>query len=366
MCRDTFRSPGRRRGAPMIKLLIVDDSALMRKYLRGIFEAEGGFDVSAARNGREALAQIEQCDPDVVTLDVNMPEMDGLTCLCEIMANSPRPVVMVSSITAKGAQVTLEALELGAVDFVEKPGGTVSLNIETVRGPLIAKIKAAARAKPRRAHTVLQRVRRAAQVSARPHHSASLEPVSGIVVIGVSTGGPRTLEDILPELSADFPWPVIVAQHMPAAFTASFAARLDGICQLNVVEVAGPMPLKQGQIYIGRGNADVVVDTRLGRWIVNSVAEEADYLWHPSVDLLVKSAMRVAGASHLVAVLLTGMGNDGAEAMTALRSAGGRTIAEHESSAIVFGMPAELIRLAGADRVLPSNKIADQLTSWVK
>ncbi len=350
----------------MIKLLIVDDSALMRKYLRGIFETEGGFEVLAARNGREALAQIEQYGPDVVTLDVNMPEMDGLTCLSEIMASSPRSVVMVSSITAKGAQATLEALELGAVDFVEKPGGTVSLNIETVRGQLIAKIKAAARAKPRRARGLLRRVQRSMHVGAQPRHNASMDAVSGIVMIGVSTGGPRTLEDILPELSADFPWPVIVAQHMPGAFTGSFAARLDTICHLNVVEVGGPLQLKRGHIYIGRGNADVVVDTRLGRWIVNSVAEDAKYLWHPSVDLLVKSAMRVVGASHLVGVQLTGMGNDGAEAMTALRKAGGRTIAEHESSAIVYGMPAELVRLGGTDTILPSNKIADRLTSWIK
>ncbi|MGA2042528.1 MAG: chemotaxis-specific protein-glutamate methyltransferase CheB [Roseiarcus sp.] len=353
-------------GAPMIKLLIVDDSALMRKHLRAIFEAEGGFEVLAARDGREALAQIEQYNPDVVTLDVNMPEMDGITCLCEIMAHSPRPVVMVSSITAKGAQVTLEALELGAVDFVEKPGGEVSLNIEAVRGQLIAKIKAAARAKPRRARGLLQRVQRTAQVGAQPRPIASLDAVSGLVVIGVSTGGPRTLEDILPELPADFPWPVIVAQHMPGAFTGSFAARLDTFCPLKVVEVGAAMQLKRGNIYIGRGNADVVVDVRLGRWIVNSLPEDADYLWHPSVELLVRTAMRVVGARQVVGVQLTGMGNDGAQAMTALRKAGGRTIAEHESSAIVYGMPAELVRLGGADRILPSAKIAEQLTSWIK
>jgi two-component system chemotaxis response regulator CheB len=273
---------------------------------------------------------------------------------------------MVSSITSKGAQATLEALELGAVDFVEKPGGTVSLNIDSVRGQLITKIKAAAKAKPRRAHGLLQRLQRSAHVGARPRPSPSTDGVSGIVLIGVSTGGPRTLEDILPELPAEFPWPVIVAQHMPGAFTASFAARLDTICPLNVVEVGGALQLKRGQIYIGRGNADVIVDTRLGRWIVNSVAEDAEHLWHPSVDRLVKSAMRVAGASQLVAVQLTGMGDDGAAAMTALKRAGGRTIAEHESTAIVYGMPAELVRLGGADRILPSPRIAEQLTSWIK
>jgi two-component system chemotaxis response regulator CheB len=349
----------------MPKLLIVDDSALMRKCLREIFEDGGKFEIFTARNGREALAQIELHNPDVVTLDINMPEMDGLTCLSEIMAKSPRPVVMVSSITTKGAQATLEALELGAVDFVEKPGGTVSLNIETVRKELIAKIDAAARSKPRRTRGLVQRVRQAAETAPKPRPSAPSEGVGGIVVIGVSTGGPRTLEDILPELPADFPWPVVVAQHMPGAFTGSFAARLDKICALNVVEVNSALPLKRGQIYIGRGNADVIVDTRLGRGIVNSVREDSQYLWHPSVERLVKSAMRTIDPRSIVAVQLTGMGNDGAEAMTGLKKAGGRTIAEHESTAIVNGMPAELIRLGGAQAILPSHKIAHQLSAWI-
>jgi two-component system chemotaxis response regulator CheB len=349
----------------MTKLLIVDDSALMRKHLREIFEA-GKFEVVTAKNGREALAQIELHNPDVVTLDINMPEMDGLTCLSEIMTKSPRPVVMVSSITSKGAQATLEALELGAVDFVEKPGGTVSLNIETVRKQLLVKIEAAAKAKLRRTRGLVQRVRHAAETAPKPRPSASADGVGGIVLVGVSTGGPRTLEDILPELPADFPWPVVVAQHMPGAFTNSFAARLDKICALQVVEVNAALPLKRGQIYIGRGNADVIVDTRLGRGIVNSVGEDSQYLWHPSVERLVRSAMRTIDPKSIVAVELTGMGNDGAEAMTALKKAGGRTIAEHESTAIVNGMPAELIRMGGALAVLPSHKIADQLIAWIR
>jgi two-component system chemotaxis response regulator CheB len=349
----------------MTKVLIVDDSALMRKHLREIFEG-GKFEVVTAKNGREALAQIDLHNPDVVTLDINMPEMDGLTCLSEIMTKSPRPVVMVSSITTKGAQATLEALELGAVDFVEKPGGTVSLNIETVRKQLLVKVEAAARSKPRRTRGLVQRVRHAAETAPKPRPSVPADGVGGLVVIGVSTGGPRTLEDILPELPADFPWPVVVAQHMPGAFTNSFAARLDKICALQVVEVNSALPLKRGQIYIGRGNADVIVDTRLGRGIVNSVGEDSQYLWHPSVERLVRSAMRIIDPKSIVAVELTGMGNDGAEAMTALKKAGGRTIAEHESTAIVNGMPAELIRMGGALAVLPSHKIADQLTAWIR
>ena len=349
----------------MTKLLIVDDSALMRKCLREIFESGGKFEILTARNGRDALEQVELHNPDVVTLDINMPEMDGLACLSEIMTRFPRPVVMVSSITTKGALATLEALELGAVDYVEKPGGTVSLNIDKVSRDLIAKVEAAAKSKPRRTRGLLQRVRQAAEKRPKPRASTPTEGIGGIVVIGVSTGGPRTLEDILPQLSADFPWPVVVAQHMPGAFTNSFAARLDKICALNVVEVASALPLKRGQIYIGRGNADVIIDRRLGRAIVNSVSEDSNFLWHPSVERLVKSAMRVMDANCMVAVQLTGMGNDGAEAMTALKRAGGRTIAEHESTAIVNGMPAELIRLGGAQAILPCHKIADQLTAWI-
>ncbi|GGD41624.1 chemotaxis-specific protein-glutamate methyltransferase CheB [Aureimonas glaciei] len=350
----------------MTKLLIVDDSALMRKYLREIFEAESAFTIATARNGQDALAQIGSFNPDVVTLDVNMPEMDGITCLAEIMTSAPRPVVMVSSITRKGAEVTLEALKLGAVDFVEKPGGTVSLNIDSIRGHIVATVKAAARAKPRRARGLVDRVRHAAEQAAQPRPLSASENASGLVLVGVSTGGPRTLEDILPELPQDFRYPVIVAQHMPSAFTASFAARLDTICRVKVVEVTGPMPLKPGHVYIGRGDADVVVESRLGRPVVNTVKLDAQYLWHPSVERLVKSAMGVLDPRALLAVQLTGMGNDGAPAMTELRRLGGRTIAEHESTAIVFGMPAELIRLGGADRILPSDRIADQLITWSK
>ena len=350
----------------MKKLLVADDSALMRKYLREIFEDEGSFEVVTARNGREALAQIAQHNPDVVTLDINMPEMDGLSCLTEIMAKSPRPVVMVSSLTGEGARATLEALARGAVDFIQKPGGTVSLNLHEVRDQLIAKVEAAARAKPRRARGLLARIRGSTPRAAPRRSAEAAEALTNLVVIGVSTGGPRTLEDILPELPADFPWPVIIAQHMPRAFTASFAARLNELCEVSVVEVDGPLPLRRGSVFIGRGGADVVIERRLGRLAVNCVSEDPDHLWHPSVERLVRSAMSSMEPAKLVAIQLTGMGNDGAAAMTALRRAGGRTIAEDESTAIVNGMPGELVRMGGAEKILPSDAIADQLIVWAK
>ena len=346
------------------KLLIVDDSALMRRTLRDLFDGLGRYEVQTARNGADALVQIERFNPDVVTLDVNMPEMDGLTCLSHIMARFPRPVVMVSSITRKGAQATLEALALGAVDFVEKPGGTVSLDIDLVAAALVRKVDAATRARPRIAKAIASATRQRTE-AAKPRPSVGERAIAGLVLVGVSTGGPRTLEDILPALPASFPWPIVVAQHMPAAFTASFAARLDGICALHVLEANGATPLARGNVYIGRGGADVVIERILGRAVVKSIPEDDSFRWHPSVDRLVASAMTVLPPGSLVGVELTGMGDDGARAMTELVKAGGRTIAEDSSTAIVFGMPAELIRLGGASKVLPSDRIADQLATWI-
>jgi two-component system chemotaxis response regulator CheB len=350
----------------LVKLLIVDDSALMRKFVKAVFEERGGFEVRTARNGKDALEQIPVFDPDVITLDVNMPEMDGLTCLSEIMATNPKPVVMLSSITTQGAVATLEALQLGAVDWIAKPGGTVSLNIDEIADEIRAKVRAAARSRPRRAVGLASRVKRTAtDTRRRPVLRTQLGTVDGVVVVGVSTGGPRTLEDVLPALPADLPWPVVIAQHMPMAFTGPFAARLDRLCRLEVVEVYEPMPLTRGRIYIGRGDMDVVVESRLGRKLVNAVPCDPEWLWHPSVDRLVRSAMKTFEPQNIIGVELTGMGNDGAEAMRDLKLKGGRTIAESESSAIVFGMPGELVRLGGASTVLPAPRIPGQITSWL-
>jgi two-component system chemotaxis response regulator CheB len=295
-----------------------------------------------------------------------MPELDGISCLERMAAaGATARVVMVSSITEAGAEVTLRALALGAVDFVPKPDGSVSLSIESVRPILVSKIRAAARARPRRAQGLRARLhtqRREAE-RGRMGARASAHGLPGLVVIGVSTGGPRTLEDILPALPGDFPWPVLIAQHMPASFTGVFARRMNSLCDLEVVEVSSPVPLVAGRAYLGRGDADLVVDQKLGRLVANSVRSDGS-LWHPSADRLVASAMAAVPAANVVGVLLTGMGNDGAAAMTALRRQGGHTIAESEASAVVFGMPAELIRGGGAELVLPSEGVARQLIAW--
>lgn len=366
----------------MTKVLIVDDSALMRRLLGDVLKAEG-FAVETARNGREGVERLTQWQPDVVTLDINMPEMDGLTALSLMMQARPTPIIMVSSLTAKGAQATLEALALGAVDFITKPGGTISLSVDDIARDLVAKVRAGARARLRSGRSEVRRT--APPESSRAVRSASLgrqlpesthRPTAangptardgglpGLVVVGVSTGGPRTLEEILPPLPADFSLPMVIAQHMPANFTSAFADRIDRMCQVRVQEVSSVLPLEPGHVYIGKGGTDVVVAERLGRLVVSPRPETPGHPWHPSVDVLVDSAMRVMDARKIIGVQLTGMGYDGAAAMTRLKARGGRTIAESAETAVVFGMPQELIQAGGASVVLPCHHIARQLCAW--
>jgi two-component system chemotaxis response regulator CheB len=361
----------------MLKLLIADDSALMRKYLGDIFRAEGDFEVAVARNGVEALAMARTFAPDVITLDVNMPEMDGITCLSRIMVECPKPVVMVSSLTSQGAEVTLQALALGAVDFISKPDGTVSLHIDKIKAALVAKVRGAARARLRNTRGLLERVRHtAAQKSAatlapqrqvgtaRGEPASSAGAVRGVVLIGVSTGGPGAIEIIVPRLPANFPWPILIAQHMPESFTGVFARRIDSLSQIEVIEVSRPAPLRAGMADIGRGDADMLIGMRAGALAAIPVPASPKHTWHPSVERLVESALQHVEPSHLLGVMLTGMGDDGALAMTGLRSRGGRTIAESEDTAVVWGMPGELVKHGGATVVLPVQQIAEQLRRW--
>ncbi len=358
----------------MLKILVVDDSALMRRQLTLLFEAQGDMVVRQARNGAEAVAENHSFQPDVVTLDINMPEMDGITALSLIMTERPVPVVMVSSLTEKGALATFEALNLGAVDYVAKPGGTISLSLEVVKADLLAKVRMAAKVKLGRMRTgstgvvtgLSQRMREERQriqsngmVFRRPANG------EGLVLIGVSTGGPRALEEVLPQLPADLPWPVLVAQHMPASFTAPFAARLGALCSLPVMEVNKPQPVQPGHVYIGKGGADMVLAQRGEVLTALPKPESPECLWHPSVEMLARSAMQVISPERILAVMLTGMGYDGADAFTDIKRAGGRTIAEAEETAVVFGMPGELIARGGATVVLPLGKVANQVKAWV-
>ena len=354
----------------MIKLLIVDDSALMRRQLLNLFQAEGDFEIHQARNGEEAVRENREFQPDVVTLDINMPEMDGLTALSLIMAERPVAVVMVSSLTNEGALATFEALNLGAVDYISKPGGTISLSLNRITEELIAKVRAAARSRFKGKSSVKATVARRMQEERRKVAQASIalaEPRGagdGLLVIGASTGGPRALEIVLTGLPDNFPWPVLVAQHMPAAFTKAFADRLNQLCALHVVEAGSALPVEVGKVYIGRGGADMVLANRAGRLTILPMPENSQFLWHPSVELLGRSVLEHYDPKRVTAVLLTGMGYDGSDAFAEIKRRGGRTIAESEESAVVYGMPAELVAKGGASLILAAEKVAAQLSTW--
>ncbi len=359
----------------MIKVLVVDDSALVRKLFSQVFASEPGFDVEVARDGVEALEKLGVFDPDVITLDIHMPQMDGLACLDRIMVERPRPVVMVSSLTADGADVTLEALRLGAVDFIAKPTGAVSLRMDQLAPELIGKVRAAAGAKLRSSLRLKERVRRQIDgAPSQPRRTAQdLQPSStpsvavgdGLVLVGTSTGGPPALEALLTGLPADFPWPILVAQHMPASFTGALAKRLDRLCALSVTEVTRRTLVAPGCVYVGRGDADLVVSRSGAGVVVMAAPSQPGYPWHPSADRMVRTAMEHLAPSQLIGVLMTGMGNDGAEAMTRLHEAGGRAIAEAEETAVVWGMPGELVKAGGADYTLPVHEIAAHLQKMV-
>ena len=349
---------------------MVDDSALLRKLIGQVFSTQADFEVRFARNGREALAAIPEFGPNVITLDIHMPEMDGLACLDRIMIEHPCPVLMLSSLTADGADATLEALRLGAVDFIAKPTGAVSLRIDELAPELIAKVRAAAGAKLKTSLRLRERVRHRIGAPSRPGGAGGAERQiaakgNGMVLVGTSTGGPPALEQLLTGLPETFPWPLLIAQHMPASFTGQLARRLDGICALTVREVSAPVPLQPGFAYIGRGDADLIVTRRGGGLVAMAAPSQAGYPWHPSTDRLVRTALNYLAPSQLVGVLMTGMGNDGAEAMALLHEQGGRVIAEAEETAVVWGMPGELVKLNGADYVLPLPDIAENLLKLV-
>lgn len=357
------------------KVLVVDDSALMRRQLRQILETAGGFEVRIARNGKEARELNRSYKPDVISLDINMPEMDGLTALAYIMTERPVPVIMVSSLSKEDTMITAEALALGAVDFICKPGGTISLSLKEIEIEVVNKIRTAAKAQIRkssRGKSVREYLDSLSnKQSEKPRNEQQCIPIqgtttqSGIVIIGVSTGGPSCLEEILPKLPEDFSFPVIVAQHMPANFTASFAERLDRICKLPVVEVNKLMPLGPQTIYIAKGGADVVLVNRSEHILIQPRPENPKYLWHPSVELLGQSVLEhYNNLDKVIAVMLTGMGHDGANSFTEIMNKGGKTIAESKETAVVFGMPQELIARNGATVVLPSHKIAGQIVQW--
>lgn len=351
----------------MIRLLVVDDSALMRNILAELFEEEGGFEVRLAKDGQEAVEENRSFQPDVVTLDINMPGMDGIAALSRILADRPVPVVMVSSMTAKGALATLEALNIGAVDYVTKPSGSLSKGLEGIRDEILAKVRGAhaARLKGSSAQGLPEGVEVERAAIRPPVALRRSAPRDGVVLIGASTGGPRALGEILERLPADLHWPIVVAQHMPSTLTRSFAERLDKQCALTVVEVSIPMVVKPGTVYLAKGGGDLEFTVHKGSLAVLPKAAAQLASSHPSIEILGRSVLEHCRPGSVIGVMLTGPGSDGADSFAEIRKRGGRTIAESESTAMVFGLPSELIQRGGATEVLPLEEIAARIVEWV-
>jgi two-component system, chemotaxis family, protein-glutamate methylesterase/glutaminase len=343
---------------PPSKVLIVDDSALMRQLLANILEQDPELSVVGwAPDPILAYEKIQSLRPDVLTLDVEMPRMNGLTFLEKLMRAHPIPVVMVSSLTEKGCQTTLRALELGAVDFVTKPKVDVTSGTVELATELIEKVKGAARARLR---PPVGRARMPAPPATKK--SDRLLPTQKVICIGASTGGTEALLDVLSALPADAPG-VVVVQHMPPGFTRSFAQRLDDNCQIRVKEACDGDPVLQGHALIAPGGLHMAI-TRIRAGFSARIGNGDPVSRHrPSVDVLFNSAARHVGGN-AIGVLLTGMGSDGAKGMLAMHHAGAKTIAEDESTCVVFGMPREAIALGAVDKVLPLHKIAENIVSF--
>jgi len=340
-----------------IRVLIIDDSALVRALLTRILDADPQLQVvGAAADAFVARDKIKALRPDVLTLDVQMPRMDGLQFLRNLMRLRPMPVVMCSSLTDRGADVTLAALELGAVDFIAKPRVDVAHQLEQYAAELIEKIKTAAGARVRPLAAA-----RAAAVDA-PLPALPL-PAGGahdrVVAIGASTGGTEALKELLTALPADFPG-IIVVQHMPETFTGAFAKRLDSMCRIHVAEARDGDRILPGHALLAPGGHQMAVVRRGAEYHVRVYRGERVNRHIPSVDVLFGSCAQQLGRNAF-GVLLTGMGNDGAQGMLRMKQADSYTIAQDEATSVVFGMPKEAIRLGGVDEILPLPRIAGAL-----
>jgi two-component system chemotaxis response regulator CheB len=342
------------------RVLIVDDSAFMRKVLETIFNADDQLTVAGhAKDGREAVALAESLKPDVITMDINMPHVDGLQATAQIMTTNPRPIVIVSSESREGAASTLKALELGAIEFVAKPSSGVDLDMQSVKEDLLRKVRMAAKVRVvRTASRIASTVQKsngapqtapAPPISPRPAPSSGLDQRFPVVVLAASTGGPATVMRLAPGFTRDFPAAIILVQHMPASFTTQYAAQLAEFTGIRVKEAEPNESLQPGTLYICPGGQHLRV-TRSGRIQLDGTSGRINgYL--PNIDATMESVAAFAGAMSIGAVL-TGMGNDGASGAKAIKTAGGLVLAQNEATCVIFGMPAEAIKAGAVDQVL--------------
>ncbi len=344
-------------------VLVVDDSAFMRRLVSQLVASSGEFRVvGTARNGHQALEQIHELEPDIVTLDIDMPELDGIQTLGYIMSETPRPVVMLSAATVHGGHdATLRALELGAVDFVRKPSGPISLDLERVEGRLLHALRAAREVNLAGVRMLVAHPR----LPAVPHHPPGAAP-EVVVVIAASTGGPRALADVVPSLPADLDAAVLIVQHMPAGFTRSLAHRLDVSSGIRVAEAEQGVAIRSGWVYVAPGGRHLTLTGRREAPTVALSDADAPTLWgvRPAADHLFHSVAALFRRS-VVGVVLTGMGRDGADGLRAIRDAGGRAIVQDRATSTIFGMPHAAVQAAGADRVVPLGDVAAAIAALV-
>lgn len=353
------------------QVLVVDDSAFMRKLITDLIASDPDFTViGAAKNGREAVDMTLRLKPDVITMDVEMPVMDGIQALQEIMSKCPTPVVILSSHTDEGDMLTFEALEKGAIDFVKKPSGTISVDLYKVKEVLLEKLHAAlsARILPKRSEVpAVNRSSRSVGPEAPPETKGKPAKIfRHLVAIGTSTGGPKALQRILPTLPRNFPAPILIVQHMPPNFTRSLAQRLDAMSQIRVVEAEHEMKVEAGTAYIAPGDWHMVLHRRRSQYVIHLHQDALRNGHRPSVDVLFDSLAEYSELErHLV--ILTGMGGDGAHAMKRLYDSGVRsTIAESEETCVVFGMPKVAIELQAVRHILPLDEIPPKLMELVR
>ncbi len=334
----------------LIRVLVVDDSSFMRSAITRHIQRDPCFQVvGSASNGREALARVRELRPDVVTMDVEMPEMNGIEALRRILAKTPIPVIMVSAQTAAGAKTTIEALQIGAMDFISKAAGFEHLHEKLLA--LVGAARAGSAPAP-------------ALPDTRPFHAATkprlFQATPRIVLIGSSTGGPRALMQVLERLPARFPLPIVIAQHMPPQFTAAMTKWLNDHCALKIVEAADDMALAPGVAYVGPGG----MQFRIAGGRARIARDNGESLYKPSVDVLSESVAAAYGG-HVFAIMLTGMGNDGAKGFLKLKEAGAYVIAQDRATSAVWGMPRAVAESGAADEVLAVTEIGKRINSLI-
>ena len=348
-------------GSP-VKVLVVDDSAFMRKAITAMLNSDPDIKViGEAVDGEDAVLKVKSLIPDVVTMDIEMPKLNGLDALRRIMKDMPVPVIMVSSLTEEGARETMKALEIGAVDYVPKHLSGNIVNITNIKNDICSKVKHVGRSK--------YKLKRLTDTSRAPVLTPDFSMQKNtnrikLVIIGSSTGGPKSLQDVLPRLPKNFPAGVIVVQHMLPLFTASFAERMGELCQMELREARDGDLIKPGLVLIAKGGSHLIVERSKTGEVHVKLTCEPSTIHMPSVDVAMESVARTY-AEHAIGVIMTGMGQDGCEGLKMMKKMKGKVIAQDEETSVIFGMPKAAIESGVVDKIVPLGKIADEIINML-